>query len=77
MQNMIICSNAEAYPVKWNISVAGGKENEVIPLVVASEQGEAQTNFLKLGLQGYSVGGTYMDGFHIIYVNACRGRTFR
>ena len=27
-----------------------------IPLVVASEQGTAQTSFFKLGLQGFNVG---------------------
>ena len=30
-----------------------------IPLVVASEQGTAQTKNLFLGLQGYSVGSTF------------------
>ena len=37
------------YVAKWNISVATGKENNVIPSVVASERGEGQTNF-ELGL---------------------------
>ena len=31
--------------VKWNISVTTGKENNVIPLVVASELGTGQTMF--------------------------------
>ena len=33
------------YVVKWNISVTTGKENNVIPLVVASEKGIGQTMF--------------------------------
>ena len=50
-----------ANPLKWNISVSGGKENEVIilffnkifiPLVAASEQGEAQTNNMLLYIIG-------------------------
>ena len=37
----------EANPENWNISVPGGKENNlVIPLVVASERGIAQTIFV-------------------------------
>ena len=39
-----------ANPLKWNISVSGGKENEVIPLVAASEKGKAQTSNLFGGL---------------------------
>ena len=37
--------NAEANPGNWNILVPGGRENKlVIPLVVASERGIAQTS---------------------------------
>ena len=41
------------YLVKWNISVTRGKENEVIPLVVASESGTGQTRLIfgVVGLQ--------------------------
>ena len=31
----------EANPLKWNISVSGGKDNKFIPLVAASEKGGA------------------------------------
>ena len=43
-QNWVLGAN----PLKWNISVSGGKENnsrasrEIIPLVAASEKGKAQ-----------------------------------
>jgi hypothetical protein len=41
-----IHSPSERNEVKWNISVTSGKENEVIPSVVASERGIAQTELI-------------------------------
>lgn len=45
----------ERYLVKWNISVARGKENEVIPCVAASERGRGQTEF-RFGVVGLQYG---------------------
>ena len=45
----------ESNPVNWNILVAGGKERkQSILLVVASEQGIAQTN-LRIGVVGHFI----------------------